>query len=315
MKNRISKINKEMERAILRSGYLLEQEIDNLLRKKGYLTIPIYTFEKASGEVKEIDILGESPVLISKRKEIEFITIKILVEVKNVSPVICFTRKAIAPLRYFVGEFQFSGMPKNIRDKNNEAQELLEFLNIEKFHHYYKNNKISSQLCIISERRKGRPDEPRYLASHRFGGDRNLYDELILPLVDGIIHLKREDEKDWTFDQKGEPIDLNFYYPIVVVTDLFEYYIDAKKPSYKKVHKINFIRMHKTKEISGDLLRIDICDEGGFKQLIDNINVEMDRIIKKVREKKVLFRESALIDAKERYKEQQIKEGKKRRAL
>lgn len=307
------KINKEMETAIQRSGYLLEQEVDNLLRKGGYLTTPIYTFEKLDGEIKEIDILGEWPEIISEKKEIEFITIKILIEVKNVSPVICFTRKAIAPLRCFLGDFQYSGMPEYIWIKKNEGEDLLDYLNIEKHHHYYKKAKISSQLCIISEKRTSRQGETCYLASHRFGGDRNLYDELISPLVEGIIHLKREKEEDWTFDVKNEPIDLEFYYPVAVVTDLFEYCIDAKKPSYKKVHRINFIRMHKAKEISGDFLRIDICDEKGFKQILKDIDAEMNRIINKVKTKKALFRGSALKDAKDRWRKHQEGKNKKKR--
>jgi hypothetical protein len=314
MKNRVSKINKDMENAIRQSGYLLEQEIDNIVRKGGYLTNPIYTFEKANGEIKEIDILGESPVLISEKKEVEFITTKVLIEVKNISPVICFTRKAIAPLRCFMGDFQFSGMPEYIWTKKNEAEELPDFLNIEKYHHYYKNNRISSQLCIISEKRTGRQGETCYLASHRFGGDRNLYDELILPSVEGIIHLKKEKEEDWAFDANSEPIDLEFYYPIAVVTDLYEYCIDAKKPSYNKVHRVNFVRMHKAKEISGDLLRIDICDANGLKQALKDIDDEMKRIINKVKTKKALFRESALKDAKERWRKHQAEKNKKKRA-
>ena len=312
MKNRISKITKEMEEAVLRSGYLLEQEVDNFLRKNGYLTTPIYTFQKPNGEIREIDILGESPVLISKKGDFEFVSLKLLVEVKNVSPVICFTRKPIVPIRCFVGDLQFSGMPKNIWNKRNEGIDLLDFLNVEKFHHYYKKEKVSSQLCVISEKHKAQKDEPHYIASHRFGGERNLYEELVSPLVDGIIYLKEEDEEEWEFDPKKEPINLNFYYPVVVVTDLFEYYIDAKNPHYKKVHQVNFLRMHKAQEISGELLRIDICDENGFKQLVGKINDEFEVIIKRIKNKRSLFRESALKDAKEKYLEQRKMKTKKK---
>ena len=159
--------------------------------------------------------------------------------------------------------------------------------------------------CIISKINKGHKSDHPYLASHRFGGERNLYQELVSSLVEGLIFVKKNHENDWYFDSKREPIDLKFYYPVAVVRDLFEYNVDAKKPSYKKVHHINFIRMHKSKEIPGDFVKIDICDEKGFKQLMDKINDEMEQIIKRIKRKKALFRKSALIDAKERYREQQ----------
>lgn len=302
---RVFKISKEMDKAVLRSGYLSEQKIDSFLRKEAYLTTPNYTFEKNDGSLGEIDILGEAPQLITKKGELEFISPIMIVEVKNVFPVICFTRKAFANIGSFVGYFQFSGMPKNIWDKKNEGEDVLDFLEIEKFHHYYKKAEISSQFCIISKRLKGHKQDHPYVASHSFGGERNLYQEIILPLVEGLRFVKKNHDDDWYFDPEREPINLKFYYPIAVVRDLFEYNIDSKKPSYKKVHHINFIRMHKSKEVQGDFVKIDICDEEGFKQLIDKINDEMEQIIKIVKKKKTLFRKSALVDAKERYREQQ----------
>jgi hypothetical protein len=303
MGERVTTISKDMEKAISQSGYLLELEVDNMLKKSTSLTTPIYTFQQTDGAVREIDILGESSTLISERKVTEFVTAKMLIEVKNVSPVVCFPRKVFVPVRCFLGDFQFSGMPKYVWKKKNEGVELLDYLNIEKFHHYYRNTKLSSQLCVISEKRTARQGETCFIASHRFAGDRNLYDELVSPLIEGIIHLKREHEEDWKFDPKGEPIDLTFYYPIAVVTDLFECYISKMGPTYRKVHRVSFMRMHKSEEISGDLLRIDICDKTGFQDILKSIELEMGKIIRRVKANKVLIRKSAMIDAKKRSQE------------
>lgn len=309
MKENILKINKNMQKAIKRSGYLLEQEIATTLKPEGFYVIPNYAFRDIETESsKEVDVWALTAESIFKGKEyLEGVFTNLLIEAKNVSPLVCFTQEEVNT-RYTAGDLQFSGMPKYIWTKQNEGIELLDFLKIEKFHHYYKTNRIASQFCIISEnkKRRGNPNEPPYIASHNFGGDRNLYEELALPLIKCIISEKTKFEEEWEFDPKSEPINLQFYYPIAVVTGLFECYIGGKEPVYKKVHRLNFIRRYESKKISGDF-RIDICDRIGLKHLITDIQKEMEKITNKIKRNKKLFKKSALKDARKRFQERQRK--------
>ena len=310
----IAKLSKEMKEAIGRSGYLLEQETATILKKKGFYVVPNYAFRDIETDTsKEIDVWGMMAKLLDNREGFEGIFPVLLIEVKNIFPLVCFTQDEVTA-RYTMGDFQFSGLPKYVWVKSTEGEELLDFLKIEKFHHYYKTSRIASQFCVISEnkRRRGNPNEPPFVASHRLSEDRNLYEEIALPLIKGIMAEKEKHEKEWEFDHKREPINLQFYYPIAVVNGLFECYVGRKTPVYKKVHQINFIRRYESKQISGEF-RIDICDRLGFEQLVNVINTEVEKIAKKIRNHKKLLQKSALIDAKEKYREQKNIKNKKRK--
>jgi len=301
MRNNISRISKEMERAVKRSGYLLEQEVATILKQKGLFTTPNYAFRDIETDMsKEIDIEALDGNLFRRSDFFEGVWTHFFVEVKNITPLICFTQREINTI-YTAGNLQFAGLPENIWVKRNEGILLSDFLKIEKFHHYYSTDRIASQFCVVSEKRSSDKREPSYIASHHLTGNRNLYEELVLPLVKVVISEKDRIEKDWEFDPREEPINLHFYYPIAVVSGLFECYMGGRKPAYKKVHRINFIRRYESKKISGDF-RIDICDRRGFGELINDIQKETNRIIEKIKRRKELFRRSALRDAKERYK-------------
>ncbi|MDD2696761.1 MAG: hypothetical protein PHE52_01210 [Candidatus Pacebacteria bacterium] len=296
----ISKISQEMEKAVKRSGYLFEQEIANILKKKSFMVTPNYAFRDIeTDESREIDVEAFDMKFLGRDKFLETINTYLFVEVKNITPLVCFTQEEVNS-RYITGNIQFTGFPENIWTKRNKGTLLEDFLKIEKFHHYYLTNRISSQFCIISDNKRAGKKDPPYIASHHFASNRNLYEELILPLIKVVISEKETLKKNWEFDSRGEPISLHFYYPVAVVNGLFECYIGGKKPSYKKVNRINFIRRYESKKISGDF-RIDICDEKGLKELIADIQKDTDDITKKIKRKIKLFRQSAFRDAKSEF--------------
>lgn len=290
----LSPLQKE---AIERAGYLLEQKIASKLKRVGFHAIPNYAFkDPEDGISREIDIFGISAESVGRRGEYDFIFPVLLVEVKNVGPVVCFTQNEITS-RYIMGEVQISGIPKQIY-KNDSVEDIAEFLNLEKFHHYYQKERIASQFCLLTEKSAG-----NWLATHKIGDNRDLYHEIVIPLVRGVVHEKREHEEDksWYFNPTEEGINLQFYYPIFVVNELFECYVGGREPIYRKVNFVNFIRRYNSKNLSGEF-RIDICTEAGFPKVVKIIKKETERIAKKIRRNRNRLLKSAYEEALEKAK-------------
>jgi len=307
MGNNILKINKEMKETIERSGYLMEQEIAKFLRHERLSVLPNYSFRDIETDSsKEIDILAlTGDDILTEEGYIGDIFFLLVIEVKNIEPVVCFTQNNIL----YNGYFHFSGVPKYIWNKKNKEKDLNTFLKIEKFHHYYKIDRIASQFCIISEKRGSRSIMTKYRASHHFGNNRNLYEELLLPLIKVVEYEKEKYQNILEFD-KPEPIHLIFYYPIAVVNGLFECYVGGREPVYKKVHQVNFVRRYVSKKISGNY-RIDMCDKKGLKKLIESIKKELKIIVKYIEKNHELFVQSALKEYKDKRKEELLKRAEK----
>jgi hypothetical protein len=211
---------------------------------------------------------------------------------------ICFTRKEIMS-RYTLGDVHFSGMPKNIYSQGEEF-ELIDYLNLEKFHHYYKYRKISSQFWIP-------PKEEKELKSKENETKENyIYRAMILPLIKAIEAEKKYHESRWHFNPEEEPIDLQFYYPIIVVKELWECDLTKNMPRYLKLSRIGFLARYSSEKISGDYF-IDICDEEGLKELLKCIGDEMDKISNFIEKRIKIFENSAFIDAKNRLAKQNKK--------
>lgn len=307
MGNNILKINKEMKEAIEQSGYLMEQEIGKFLRQENFFVTPNYSFRDVETDSsKEIDIIAILfNEIVTDEGYMGTIWFYLVIEVKNIEPVVCFTQYNIRDTGYF----HFSGVPKYIRPKKKKREDLKTFLKIEKFHHYYKIDRIASQLCIISEKRSGKASMHKYRASHHFGNNRNLYEELLIPMIKVVEYEKEIYQNILEFDQI-KPINLIFYYPIAVVNGLFECYVGGREPVYRKVHQVSFIRRYESKKISGNY-RIDICDKKGLKKLIESIKKELKIIVKYIEKNHELFIQSALKEYKDKRKEEFLKRVEK----
>jgi len=296
MGNNILKINKKMKEAIERSGYLMEQEIAKFMKQEKFLVAPNYSFrDTETDSSKEIDILAILfDDIVTDEGYVGYIYFYLVIEVKNIEPVVCFTHYDTSN----TGFFHFSGVPKYIWNKQNKEKDLLDFLEINKFHHYYRIDKIATQFCIISEKRGRKSSNQEYRASHHFGNNRNLYEELVVPLIKIIEYEKEINKNILEFDQP-EPIHLFFYYPIAVVKGLFECCAGDVEPIYKKVQKVNFVRRYVSKKISGSY-RIDICDKKGLERIIKSIKNEFKITKKHIQNNYKLYVKSALKEYKDK---------------
>lgn len=282
-KDNSKKFPPKWKEMIEKSGKFFEQEIVALISESdfGYV-IPNYAFvDIEAGISREMDIFAISGHRIGRKWN--FVFPVLLISASN-KPLVCFTRKEyVNP--YATASIQFSGMPKNIYPRKNEELELFEFLKVEKYHHYYKTEKISSQFWTPLEKNESQGNY--------------FYKELVLPLIKSVVSEKDEHEKDWYFDQGGEPINLQFYYPIIVVKDLWECSFTENRVSYNKIDNIIFLFHTATKSYAGDYL-IDICTKDGLKVILKNIDNEVKKIVKIIEKNRQLFEKSAFRQAEER---------------
>jgi len=271
---------------IKEGGKLFEQEISQYIQKHGFgYVVPNDAFlDIESGESRELDVFA-----IAGRKighKMNFIFPIVLMAIKKMD-LVCFTRDEIMT-RYTLGDIYFSGMPKIIYHKGEEI-DFTEYLNLEKVHHFYKYRKISSQFWTPFEGNKDKK------------GD-YFYRDLIFPLIKSVVAQITEHEEKWYFDPEGEPVNIQIYYPIIVVENLWECSLTKGGPRYKKVSQSGFVSRHSSEKVSGTYL-IDICDKEGLRDLLRTIDKEIDQILKFGRKKIKIIENSAFAEAKKRIDE------------
>lgn len=288
------KLSKDERGAIRRSGYLMEQRLVPLVQNLGYYTVPNYGFtDLETGESREMDIYAMGAESITKFGKREFIFPVLLIECKNLrSPLVFFTQQE-ARTRHLIGDAQLSGLPKEVITAEGR-QDILDFLNFEAFHHYYRTGRIASQFCVVHK--KGNSS----FASHDLEGVGNLYHKMVLPMIKAVQFEIEEHEDSWRYEPGREVINLQFYYPVIITKgDLYECFVGGKRPKYRRVHRINFIRRYHSEKIKGEY-RIDVVTETGFRRLLNTIEQEIHNIAARIKRKKELLRRSANSIARER---------------
>lgn len=286
MKTRSRQFPKSWKEKVEKSGKLFEHEIALYVQRHGFgYVVPNDAFlDIESGESRELDVFAIAGRKIGYR--MNFLFPILLIAIKRMD-LVCFTRNEMMS-RYMIGDIHFSGMPKTIYYRGEEL-DLTEYLNLEKIHHFYKYKRISSQFWTPFE--EGKDKRGDYF-----------YRDLIFPLIKSVVAQITDHEKDWDFDPEGEPINLQIYYPIIVVENLWDCSLTKKGSRYKKIPRIGFVSRHSSEKVSGTYL-IDICDKNGLKELLNLINKETEQIIKIIRKKTKIIENSAFMEAKSRIDE------------
>ncbi|MGB2677904.1 MAG: hypothetical protein WAN12_12555 [Candidatus Acidiferrum sp.] len=145
------------------------------------------------------------------------------------------------------------------------------------------------------------------VAGHEIEGAGNLFLGAVLPLIKAVRVEMEEHENSWKYVPGKEIINLQFYYPILLTKgELYECFLGGKKPAYKRVHRINYIRRHKSAKVQGEF-RIDVVTERGFRRLLKTVETEISEIARRIKRKKAILRDSANKIAREK-----LKEGRKK---
>lgn len=271
---------KEWKENIEKSGKFFEQEIATLVCGSGFgYAVPNYAFVDAEqGISREMDVYAISAHKIGRKWN--FIFPVLLISVSN-TPIVCFTREDLGT-PYTSAQIHYSGTPKKVYLKGEE-EDLPDFLKVDKLHHHYKSKKISSQFWTPKAKNDSEGDY--------------FYNELVLPLIKAVVAEKIDHEKGWWFDPEGEPINLQIYYPIIVVNQLWECKFMSGKPVYNQTDWVPFLFHTASKGYAGDYI-IDICTKTGLEEKLVAISSEANKMVDVITKNRKLLEESAFKEAK-----------------
>ena len=287
-------LTEPMRDAISRSGYLMEQRLVPLVESFGFKATPNERFrDYETGQLRELDIGAIGGIRISNRRY-DFVLPVLLVACKNLScPLVFFTQKEIR-MDFFLGPVQVSGLPMQIIRPRKPKQALPYFLNLEKFHHYYRTGRLASQFCAVYESKKHDQKKgqlPTFEAGHTIAGRIELFQDFDA-LAKAVVAYRRDHGQSFHLDKNGEDLNLQFYYPIFVTSGpLVECFIGRRRPEYRRVHRIGFLLRTRVGQEHRDF-RIDVVDETGLQRLLGTINEETTKIADRIRRQRRIINHS-----------------------
>jgi hypothetical protein len=262
--------------ALAQSGYLIEQSIAQILEEDGFIVDTNYHYQDPEDNVsREMDIRAYSLKKISRRWLSHHLSITLIISCKaNSNPIIFFQRKTNLPPEYISGDFLTISNPEKIPGLQGEPIDIQDFINLRKFHHYYKSPNISTQFCSIIHNEKNKSFETRH----------EEYKSEILPLVKALDFEIKKIKKD-PVDEKI--IYVNTFYPIIVLGgDMYECRVTKDRHAYvKKTQHVDYLQTYNSGTLQGEF-RIDIVTQAYLKKLLEQINKETDEIVRRVNGKK-----------------------------
>lgn len=262
--------------ALDKSGYLMEQSLALVLEEFGFVSDTNYHYlDPDEGTSREMDLRGYTLKKISQRWFSHHLSITTIISCRvSTNPIVFFQRRSVVPSEYMSGDFLMLSSPDKIPGPEDEPVDIQEFINLRKFHHYYKSPNISTQFCeiVYNDRTK------------RFETKHEEYKSEILPLIKAIDFEIKKARKE---ELRREVINFHTFYPVVVLRgELFACNItNNNQPVIKKVKYLNYLQDYNSRTLKGEF-RIDIVTESYFKKLLQHIDTETDEIIKKVNKKR-----------------------------
>ena len=284
MQNILGKVSLEQAKeALLRSGYLLENRLDTILQRKGFLVEANTAYpDPEIGKSRELDIYGMSAIKAGPN-EFDWVFSVLLIEcINNPQPVAFITKE---PQLGFLHHHQIklSGLPVKIIVNNRPAEweSLPDFLGMEKYHHYCKG-RVATQFCSFVKKKSGE----EWMAFH----DETHFD-CFRKLSAASEYFSERHFQSWTFGD-NEPINIEFYYPIVVLQgELLD--IRASKTSLKVV-KTDHIQYRRAAIVGNEetQYQIDVITERYFSRYLALVEREVSKTARLLRRRHATIRKS-----------------------
>lgn len=287
MKNQAKKIKlTEIKTAINSSGYLLEQRIEALLQKKGfYVTTNDAYIDPATGKSRELDVDAIYGSRLSR--DYDFTFLRLLCECENnQQPVVFFTKDPI-DIGIYHYDVKIAGLPiqflwKDGKSKKREFISIVDFLRLDKYHHYCKGL-VSTQYCSFTSKKA----DGKWLAQHP--------EDQHNSLVDLIYALEaRIDEYYENYSLPGkndkDQINIEFYLPVLVLQgDLL---LANQTKNGLRIKKADYIKYKKEYFFKGkrNTYVIDVVTEKYFTSYLKMIVSEFEKSSKAIKNKKILAR-------------------------
>ncbi len=273
----------EAKSALLRSGYLLEGRVEQLLLEKDYYVEANAVYpDPSTQKSREFDLQASKSHAL-EGKFGNWVKSNLVIEcVNNPQPIAFITKKAPSPER-LSENIKFNGVPTSIRDTklltfSNRSKDDLrlstdDFLEMSTYHHYC-SGKVATQFCSFTKKK----NQDEWMASHD-----DTHFESFQKLCDVIDYFLTKTKDDWSFSSL-RAVSLQFFYPLIVVQgELLEVRVNKKRGlAFQKAKHIQFTRttIQKTEPTT---YQIDIVAESYLPEYLKIIDEEMLETIKRIK--------------------------------
>lgn len=264
---------KEARDALLRSGYLLENRLDSVLREKEYLVDANKAYQDPdTGKPRELDLYAGT-VLSAGKEKFDWLVPVLLIEcVNNPQPVAFITKE---PQQAFIHQYdvRYEGIPTEIPDPEEEDswQFLVDYLDMEKYHHYC-TGRVATQYCTF--RRKEKKPDAEWMAWHD-----EVQHEFFQKLCASLEYFAKQHDESWLPGDEGEEeyVNLEFYYPVLVLQgELLEVRPGDRGFTLVAQDHIQYRRSSVVGKESTDY-QIDVVTEAYFPKYLDIVRQEMEK--------------------------------------
>lgn len=271
----------EMKEAIIRSGYLIEQRVENKLIDHGYYVIASHPFpDPITGKSRELDLFAISAFHVY-RKVNDFIFPVLICECENnKQPIVLFTKKH---KELIFPEICCSGVPIEFSNRDRDNVTISDFTAIHTFHHYFKVP-VATQYCTF-EFKKDKSSKYSWIAFHN-DEQHNTFNSLIQSLDNEII----EHSNSWVMpdDDEEESVNIQIYYPLLILQGpLYEaFYDDELNLIIQDASNVTFKKqVYDFKNQEGKEYMIDVITENYLDTYLGIVDQEI-KTIKKIFQRK-----------------------------
>jgi len=270
----------EVQDALERSGYLIENRIENILIKKKYLTdLNTYFPDPETNIPREIDILAFNTYRFPHKSQDNnnYLALRLLIECVNNPQPFALLPKEPGPFSIFERDVLTMGIPSSIFTENNSGPERPHttfslYCKLHKFHHSY-FIRSSTQFCSFSKKQNKNKDE-EWMASHN-----NSHYDCIKKLCNATnYYYERNLDYELTIKLE-ENFKVTMLYPVLVLQGEL---LDVDTSNNKiNISKANHLQLSRHSIINGkqEIHRINVVTEEYFPQFLEILEDEANQII------------------------------------
>lgn len=256
----------EAKEALLRSGYLLESRLDSVLRDQGfYVEANRVYLDPDTGKARELDLYAMNARRAGPG-EMDYLFNIMLIECQNNPlPIALITKETVLGFLHYM-EIKMAGVPVKMPEHNYWIS-LGDYLDIGKYHHY-STDQVATQWCTFTRKKGTTPGE--WMASH----DEAHFDSL-RKLAAATEYFGTEHFQSWVFEGDEEPVNLEVYYPILVVQgELYDARPSKRSVRLLKANHVQF-RLSTLTSSGASEYQIDVVTERFFPTYLKIVEAEM----------------------------------------
>ncbi len=269
----------EAAQALVRSGYLVESRLEQKLLSAGYYVDANDAYaDPDTGKSRELDLFAITACNLRRHRD--WIFNVLLIEcVNNPEPLALITKKPIIGF-LFHEDLRVAGLPAKLLVPNGRWTPIQKALNLEKFHHYCAS-RIATQFCSFTKKQS-----QQWMALHE-----GSHFDSFQKLCNAVDYRQDQHFKSWKFGPE-EPVNLEFYYPILVVQgELLEARPSGASVVLKPAKHLQF-RRTVIRGSESRTYQIDVVTEAHFARYLSLLENELETIVRRIKARRKIVQRS-----------------------